>query len=130
MTTSLSLEWLADDLFVYRFPPGARLPNDFRWDGSLVAAVRTAEELSLVTPQRLSTVDGAKVEGPWRAFRVRGTLDFALTGILAGLATPLARAGVSLFAVSTFDTDYVLVRTDRQAAATEALRQAGFVWGA
>lgn len=56
-------------------------------DGSLVAAVRTAEPRSGVTPQRLSIVEGAKFEGPWRAFRVRGTRDFAHTGILAGLAT-------------------------------------------
>lgn len=53
---------------------------------------------------------GARAESGWRAFRVAGTLDFALTGVLAALATPLAAAGVSIFAVSTFDTDYVLVK--------------------
>jgi uncharacterized protein len=63
--------------------------------------------------------------GPWRALRVRGPLSFELTGILAALATPLARAGVSIFAVSTYDTDYVLVRAGSLADAISALRSAG-----
>jgi hypothetical protein len=59
------------------------------------------------------------------ALAVAGPLDFALTGVLAALAVPLAAAGVSLFAVSTYDTDHVLVRSDRLADAVEALRAAG-----
>jgi hypothetical protein len=63
--------------------------------------------------------------GPWRAFEVAGPLDFALTGILSRLAQPLADAGVSLFAVSTYDTDYVLVRAESAASAVNAWRRAG-----
>jgi hypothetical protein len=58
-------------------------------------------------------------------FAVRGPLDFNLTGVLAGLATPLATAGISIFAVSTYDTDYVLVRNDDLDVAVRALREAG-----
>lgn len=70
---------------------------------------RTADELSVVLPDEARRPEW-KAEAGWRAIRVEGTLDFALTGILASLAVPLAVGGVSLFAVSTFDTDYVLVR--------------------
>jgi hypothetical protein len=57
--------------------------------------------------------------------RVAGRLDFSLAGVLASLLSPLAEAGVSVFAVSTFDTDYLLVREDSLTAALEALRTAG-----
>ena len=64
-------------------------------------------------------------EGGWRALRVAGTLEFSLTGILASLAAPLAEARISLFALSTHDTDYVLVKADTLAAAVAALTAAG-----
>jgi uncharacterized protein len=56
---------------------------------------------------------------------VAGPLDFELTGVVAGLTAPLAEAGLPVFVVSTFDTDYLLVRTDRLNAAVDALRKAG-----
>ena len=92
--------------------------------GSFVSTVRTPGELSVVAPD--SAID-SHVEGErgWRALRIDGTLDFALTGVLAALAAPLAEAGVSIFAVSTYDTDYVLVRDAQLATALEALRTAG-----
>ncbi len=61
-------------------------------------------------------------------FRVLGTLDFSLTGILARIANPLAEAKISIFAVSTFDTDYVLVKKDSLEAACESLRSHGFTF--
>jgi hypothetical protein len=63
---------------------------------------------------------------PWRALRVVGQLDFSLTGILASLATPLAAAEISIFALSTFDTDYVLVAEDQLEPACQVLARAGF----
>jgi hypothetical protein len=68
---------------------------------------------------------GVRCEPGWRALAVEGPLDFGLTGILASIATPLAEAGISLFAISTFDTDYVLVKAERLDDAMEALRRAG-----
>lgn len=65
-------------------------------------------------------------EDGWRAFRAAGPLDFSLTGILAGIASVLAAAGIPIFAVSTYDTDYVLVKTERYEAALDALRAAGY----
>ncbi len=62
----------------------------------------------------------------WRGLKVAGPLDFALTGVLASLAGPLAEAGVSIFAISTYDTDYLFVREEQLGAAIDALRRAGF----
>lgn len=81
------------------------------------------------TPTETSIVcEAPPVEGEpgWRALMVEGPLDFSLTGILAGIAAPLAAAGISIFAISTFDTDYVLVKEARIDEATTVLRAAGY----
>jgi len=94
--------------------------------GPLWTVARTADELSVVCLAQ-QVPPGVQVEPGWRALRVAGTLDFGLTGVLAALASPLADAGVSLFAFSTFDTDYILVRAARWPDAIAALRGAGHV---
>jgi hypothetical protein len=65
-------------------------------------------------------------EDGWRAMRVVGTLDFSLTGILSGIATALADAKIGIFAVSTYDTDYILVKQENLDRAVEALKEAGY----
>ena len=87
---------------------------------------KTAEELSLVcfteeVPDNATTVDNG-----WRLMRVEGTLDFALVGILSNIAHALAAKNISIFAISTYDTDYVLVKEDKVEEAKEALRGAGY----
>ena len=84
---------------------------------------RTAAELSIVCD--VPGPPGVRRSGPWRALEVLGPLDHGAVGILRDIAEPLAAAGISLFAISTFDTDYVLVPADRVAAAAAALRRAG-----
>jgi hypothetical protein len=69
--------------------------------------------------------DGVQCERGWRGLRVAGAMPFTAVGVLASLTIPVAAAGVSLFAVSTFDTDYVLVKADDLAKAVDALRAAG-----
>lgn len=123
----MRLELLTGDHVVCRLGPDHPLPE---WaaagpsPGTVTAIVRTAEELSLISAAGLAP-EGAQASGPWRALRVAGTLDHALTGILATLAAPLADAGVPIFAVSTFDTDYVLVPAERLGDAVTALAAAG-----
>lgn len=89
-----------------------------------VSVTRTASELSMVCPAHLAPA-GARVEGPWQAYAVDGTLDFAMVGVLVRLTTPLAAAGISVFAVSTYDTDYLLVPADRGETAVRAWLAAG-----
>lgn len=86
---------------------------------------RTAEELSIVLPEEVD-LPGAVVEGGWRALQVAGVLDFSLTGILAGISGVLAQANISMFALSTYNTDYILVRAEKLEAAVAALQQAGY----
>ena len=69
--------------------------------------------------------EGATVEPGWRALTVAGPLDFALVGVMAGLTTPLAEAGISVFVLSTFDTDHLLVLSDDLDQAVVALAAAG-----
>src|SRR5262245_55974633 len=78
-------------------------------DGPFVSLTRTADELSLVCRQE-AVPEGVRCERGWRCLRVAGTLDFSFVGVLASLLGPLADAGVSVFVVSTFDTDYLLVK--------------------
>ena len=93
-------------------------------DGEFCSLTLCAGEISLVC-EEARVPDGSRAETGWRALRVQGPLCFSQTGILAELSGTLARAGVSIFAVSTFDTDYLLVKQERLEAAREALRAQG-----
>jgi uncharacterized protein len=113
----------AERLGVARLGPGADLP-EWATSGTLVGITATATETSVVC-----TYSGiprkARHEGPFTAYEVQGPLDFALTGILAGLLAPLAAAGVPVFTISTYDTDWILVPQPKEAAADEAWRRSG-----
>ncbi|SHI04867.1 ACT domain-containing protein [Ferrimonas marina] len=119
----MHLTLLPTELQILRLPPHS--PIDPAWLAApFFSLTRTDEELSLVLPASC-TVEGAKMEPGWRALKVAGPLDFSLVGILAQLSQVLADAGVSLFALSTFDTDYLLVKAERLEDAIDALQQAG-----
>lgn len=85
---------------------------------------RTPDELSIVCDQR-HVPEQQKAQRGWRAIKVAGTLDFSLIGVLASIAQPLADAGLGLFCISTYDTDYILVRAKRLASAVRVLKAAG-----
>ena len=110
-------------LSVCQLPADSALPA---WAGSaaFVAIARTEEELSLVVPEAIAPAD-IKQEAGWRCLKVHGPLGFGLTGILASILDPLAHAGISVFAVSTFNTDYVLIKEINAEAAVAALRESG-----
>lgn len=120
---ALDLDVMTGAFAVCRWPADQLLP-DWVLDGAFVSVTRTATELSAVCAFE-AVPPGTTCDGPWRIVSVRGPLDFALTGVMASLATPLADAGVTLFAVSTYDTDYLLVRADDLDRAVAALRAAG-----
>ncbi len=91
---------------------------------SLFSITRASDELSVVCAEEHAP-SGATVESGWRAMKVEGTLDFSMTGILASISAPLAEAGVPVFVVSTYDTDYVLVKEANLGEAVSALGGAG-----
>ena len=108
---------------VCRQNPKSPLPSWATPDG-FIAIVRTAEELSIVCAEQ-AVPPGVICQRGWRGLKVAGPLDFALTGVLASLAGPLAEAGVSIFAISTYDTDYLFIREGQLVTAIDALRRAG-----
>ncbi len=89
------------------------------------AVTKTDEELSLVCIQSCVPKE-VKAETGWRIIKVEGPLDFGMTGILASIAAPLATAKISIFALSTFDTDYILVKDENIGIAQKVLSNAGF----
>jgi hypothetical protein len=92
--------------------------------GRFFSVTQTSDELSIVCEAE-TVPNGVRLEAGWRVVGVQGPLDFELTGILAAMAEPLAAAGISIFAVSTFDTDYVLVRARDLERVLLTLRNAG-----
>lgn len=119
-----ALQVLATPFSIHRLAPDAAIPSAvfgcrWYWIG------RTDEETSIVCPSPIG-LPGARTEPGWACIRVVGPIDFAVTGLLADIAGVLAADGVSIFALSTFDTDYILVRSDRIADARRSLRAAGY----
>jgi hypothetical protein len=118
---------LLPDLFaIYRLDPKASLPAwAIAGSSSLVSVTRTANEFSIVCAQENAPEEDVRCERDWRCLMVEGPLDFSLAGVLSALLAPLAEAGVSIFALSTFDTDYLLVRAAQLDLAVETLSAAG-----
>jgi hypothetical protein len=94
--------------------------------GNFFSITRGTDELSVVCLEGL-VPEGVRAERGWRAMRVVGVIDFSVIGVLARLTVPLAEAGIGVFAVSTFDTDYLLVKEQDLGEAIEALRDAGHI---
>jgi hypothetical protein len=120
----LELRTLDETFALARLAADAPVPE---WVGGndLLAVVRTRNELSIVCRDDTVPPTVTEVERDFRCLAVIGTLDFALTGVIASLAKPLADAGISIFGISTYDTDHILVRADRLEEAKAALRAAG-----
>lgn len=126
MTTPMRLTVIKADLAVCRLEASSRVPAWVDDASDFVSMTRTAEELSIVCAWD-AVPAGVSMEGPWRAIKVQGPLVMTLIGVVAALADPLADAGISIFAISTYDTDYILVHEPDFDAAIDALIAAGHV---
>jgi hypothetical protein len=120
------MQLLPGSYAICRLDANASLP---RWATSspFFSVMRTQDELSIVCPEPSVPETFAVVERGWRIFRLEGPFQFGLTGVLVSVLTPLAEAGVGIFSLSTYDTDYVLVKSDQITAARDALIAAGHV---
>lgn len=121
--TPLTLSVLPQRLAVCRFGPEATIPA-WATIAPFFSVTRTVEELSIVCPENHIPLD-VPCERDWQALKLEGPFEFSLVGILAAVAAPLAEAGVSVFAIATYDTDYVLVRESQFEQAVSVLRAAG-----
>lgn len=119
----MQLSLLEEPLAVCRLGADAPLPPWAR-GGALLALIWDVDELTVICPESCLP-PGQVAELGWRALKVIGPLDFSLVGVLASLAIPLAQAGISLLALSTYSTDYILVRETNLKGTLEALRSAG-----
>lgn len=119
----VTLQLLAGEFAVCRLPPNEPVPA---WTSSAVfsSATRTTDELSIICPAAQMPA-GLKKEAGWCLLKMVGPFEFGVVGVLASVANPLARAGISLLTVGTFDTDYVLVKSEKLAATICALESAG-----
>ena len=117
-----TLEILARRLAVAKLDPDAGLPT---WaNGQLVSVTRTATELSIVCDEENIPPETTAERG-WVCLRIAGPLSFDQVGVIASLANPLKEAGIPLFAISTYDTEYLLVKNDGLDRTIEALTIAG-----
>lgn len=119
----LALSVLPQRFAVCRLDSGEAIP-EWLEEEVFWSVTRTDEELSVVLPEA-SVPASWKSEKGWRCLRVQGPLDFGLTGILASLASPLAEASISIFAISTYDSDYILVRDRDLEEAKKVLSDTG-----
>ncbi len=108
---------------VCRLPPDAPIPASIK-PALFTSITRTAEELSIVCSIN-EAPKNAKCESPWICFKLEGPFPFSLTGVLASFLDPLAERSVPIFAVATFNTDYILVKEEHAATALETLIKAG-----
>ena len=122
-TPPLTLLGVGGLFAVCKLPPGSAIPG-WATTGDLFSVTRTVEELSVVCRQEM-VPSGTLAEVGWRCLRVAGAMPFTLVGVLASLTRPVAAAGVGVFVVSTFDTDYLFVKEAEVQVAVAALRRAG-----
>ena len=108
---------------IAKFPCDAGIPA-WAAGAGFFSVTRTREELSVVTAEASVPAELDASRG-WRMFKVQGPFSFDETGVVAALANPLARVGVGIFVISTFDTDYLLVQHEEIPVAVETLEHAG-----
>jgi len=115
---------IPDALAIVRLQPDVSVPAWALEPSTFCSVTRTGDELSVVCAEA-QVPPGALAEPGWRAFKLHGPFPFTQVGVLVAFAAPLARDGISIFAVSTFDTDYVLVKASQIDRAVEALAAEG-----
>jgi hypothetical protein len=124
MSVQRTLTILPQTFAVCRLDPHAAVPG---WvtEGEFTSMTRTPDELSIVCVEQ-AVPEGIRCERDWRCLRVAGPMPFSLIGVVAGLTAPLAEAQISVFVVSSFDTDYLLVKQKDWPNALDVLRRAGY----
>ncbi len=100
--------------------------SDMDWSGQYCFAAKTDEELSWVCTTDTAPENYIAREDGWRAFRIEGVLDFSLIGILSRISSLMAQSGIGIFAVSTYNTDYVLVKKENYGRALKVLEDNGY----
>jgi uncharacterized protein len=119
----LKFRWLPAPFAVLRLAPDSAIP-DWATKGEFTSITRTADEISIVCPAENvpATLDTPQ---RWICLKLEGPFPFSMTGVLLSFIEPLSAAGVPIFAISTYETDYVLIQEEFSGMAISALQQAG-----
>lgn len=115
----LTLQLLSEKFSIHSLPVNSAIPSKV-FQASIYFIAKTYEEVSIVIPEEIK-IESDDVENNWRALEFIGPLGFSLTGIMSNISTVLANAKISIFAISTFDTDYILIKDDMVNSAIAAL---------
>ncbi|MEW6991700.1 ACT domain-containing protein [Colwelliaceae bacterium 6441] len=121
---TLTLKLLNEYFSIHSLAVDSKIPEQV-FNAPIYFIGKTFEEISIVLPSNIELAS-EDVEPDWQALEVVGPLDFNLTGILSSISTVLANEKISIFAVSTFDTDYILVKSNKINDAIDALRNNNF----
>lgn len=111
---------------IIKFPTSFPIPSEFHTINDFKTITYTAEECSIIVPEH--TIDTSKaiaVDQDWCIIQIVGELDFSLVGILTQLANPLAENSISIFVVSTYNTDFLLIKNRDKEKAITVLKKAG-----
>jgi len=119
------IQILNHDFSIHRLKPNDKLPNEVL-DGNYTWIGKTKEELSVVCDAGIN-LQSQKCDSPWSAIKLMGTFDFSEIGILSDISNVLAMAGISIFAFSTYDTDYILIKKVNIDNAILALKANGYI---
>lgn len=118
--STFTLRLLSPTFAIHSLPAQSHIPSEV-FDAEMYFIGKTHDEVSLVLPEHVP-IASEEVEPDWKCFEVVGPLDFTLTGILSNISTVLANEKISIFAISTFDTDYILVKSNKVNLAIDALQ--------
>jgi hypothetical protein len=122
----LNLVVLAKKYSIYKFEMGSVLP-DWIYSSDFYSITKTHDELSVVACQIDSLAENISVSKDWRIFKVTGPLDFSLIGLIAEISAILKREKTPIFTISTYDTDYFLVKQKDSNNAIKALKNKGHI---
>ncbi len=102
--------------------------KDINYEDEFIFLGKTDEELSLVCSTKYVPQEYIECDSGWKGFRIEGILDFSLVGILAKISSVLAENGISIFAISTYNTDYILLKADKLDKAIEILKRCDYIF--
>ncbi|KAJ2960146.1 hypothetical protein NQZ79_g4502 [Umbelopsis isabellina] len=120
---TINLILLKDEFTLYQFPKGTPVPATVL-EQDWFTVSKTTDELSIILPSAIPLDGAAKTDANWKCFKVDAQMEFELVGIMCRIVTPLKDNKISIFAVSTWDTDYVLVKSDQAQRAFDVLAAA------
>ena len=123
-SVNLVLSMLSETFTIHKLSPDASIPEEIL-KSNFYSVSKTENELSLVCSEVVE-VQSLQSSNGWKCIKVKGPLDFNLTGILAGISDILTKGNISIFAISTFDTDYILIRSQDLSSARNKLMKADY----